>query len=76
MHTATAMNAFVPTADGIYDGVRWIQFGMNTETYEEFKSFPRVMAYDGLTFQKMSWNSDNHTVTYKHVGKVATAYEG
>lgn len=76
MSNATAVNAFVPTKDGIYDGFRWLQFGMNTETYEEFKGWPRVLAYDGKFFQKMSWNSDNHTITYKEVRKVATAYEG
>ena len=71
MNTATAIHAFVPTADQTFDGVRWIQFGMNTETHDEFKGFPRVVSYDGKTFQKMSWNSDRHTITYKEVGKIA-----
>ena len=76
MSNAIALPAFVPTAYGTYDGVKWLQFSMDTETHDEFKAWPRVMAYDGLTFQKMSWNSDRHSITYKEVGKVATAYEG
>ena len=71
MNTATALPAFVPTAYGTYDGVKWMQFSMDTETHDEFKAWPRVMAYDGKTFQKMSWNSDRHTITYKEVGKIA-----
>jgi hypothetical protein len=69
---ATPVLAFVPLADQTFDGIRWLQFSMNTETFDEFKAFPRVLAYDGKHFQKMSWNSDYHTITYKEVGKVAT----
>lgn len=73
---ATAIHAFVPTADQTFDGFRWLQFSMDTETHEEFKSFPRVMSYDGKLFQRMSWNSDYKTCCYKQIMKVATPYEG
>ena len=74
--TTTAIHAFVPTADQTFDGFRWLQFGMDTETHEEFKSFPRVMEYGGKLFQRMSWNSDYKTICYKEIRKVATPYEG
>lgn len=72
MSNATILDAYVPTDDATFDGYRWLRFGMDSDSYDEFKSWPRVLAYDGKMFQKMSWNSDNKTISYKQVLKVAT----
>ena len=65
--------AFVPnavTVTGI-DGLTWMEF-MSDGTFASFKKMPNGLKYMGKTFKKMSWNSDNNTITYKQ-GELAVA---
>jgi hypothetical protein len=59
------LNAIVPLKNEVCDGVRWLQFQSNG-TFQAYKDMPDILKdQHGKTFKKMSWNSDNNTITYK-----------
>lgn len=75
MNTATATNDLVPCYEFIEDDTkhRWIYFAPHDLDYDVFKSFPKVVAYRGNKYQKMSFNTDRGHIAYKQVLHVATA---
>lgn len=65
MSNATAIpNAYLPSACQKIDGRFWLLFH-NGGTFEEFKSMPNALKYEGRIYVKKGWNSDLSTVHYK-----------
>lgn len=50
---------------GTYDGVNWFRSFVPDLSYDTFKALPRVVSYNGQSFVKMSFNTDNGSVSYK-----------
>jgi hypothetical protein len=50
---------------GVYDGVEWFRTFVPDLGYDTYKALPRVVSYQGKSFVKMSYNTDNGSVSYK-----------
>lgn len=73
MNATPAMNALPVNDYGIYDGVAWFRTHVHDLCFDAFKALPKVVHYNGKTFVKMSFNTDNGTVSYKESTAVAFA---
>ena len=58
-----------------FDGVKWFRTFVPDLDYAVFKALPRVVSYEGETFIKMSFNTDNGSVSYKASKAFATAVQ-
>jgi hypothetical protein len=47
------------------DGVDWFRTDVHDLSFDTYKALPKVVTYNGKTFVKMSYNTDNGTVSYK-----------
>jgi hypothetical protein len=73
MNQATAiLNALPVTNYGNYDGVNWLQTQVADLDFDKYKALPHVVEYLGKNFRKMSFNTDNNTVSYKESNAFAT----
>jgi len=75
MSHATAIDALPITKTGTYDGVLWIQTEVWDLDFTKYKALPSVISYMGKSFRKMSFNTDNNTVSYKESLAYATAVQ-
>jgi hypothetical protein len=72
MKTATPVtNAVSVNHYAVFDGVAWFRTEIPELDFDSYKVLPKVVNYDGKTFVKMSFNTDNGTVSYKCSDKVA-----
>jgi hypothetical protein len=70
MNTALEIpNAFIVDAEYVMDGRKWLYF-RNGGTFAEYKAMPNALSYNGKSYLKRGWNSDNFTVAYVE-GKAA-----
>jgi len=65
-------NAIPVTKTGTYDGVHWIQTEVWDLDFQKYKEMPSVVSYMGKSYRKMSFNTDNNTVSYKESNAFAT----
>ena len=73
MNQATAiLNAVTVTCAATFDGVRWFQSEVPDLCYEKYKAMPSIVTYQGKVYRKMSFNTDNGTVSYKESNQYAT----
>jgi len=80
MKTATAVQNAYPIVGESRDpetGVRCITLALwdlddhDNYTYDEVKTLPRVLEYDGQIFARTGWNSDSGNVYYMTGTKIA-----
>jgi len=64
-------NAIAVNYYGVYDGVAWFRTAVHDLSFDTYKALPKVVKYEGKTFVKMSFNTDNGTVSYKQSDAVA-----
>lgn len=75
MTTATPVINALPVNDyGVYDGYAWFRTTVHDLGFDAYKALPKVVTYNGKTFRKMSWNTDNGTVSYKETTAIALAF--
>lgn len=61
----TPTDAIVPIKNEVIEGVQWLQF-QSDGTFQAYKDMPDILKdQNEKRFKKMSWNSDNNTITYK-----------
>lgn len=66
MNTAMEIpNSIIVSDVGTYDGVVWFRTFVPDLGYDTYKALPRVVSYKGKSFVKMSYNTDNGSVSYK-----------
>jgi hypothetical protein len=66
MNQATpVLNAVTVSDLGTYDGVEWFRTFVPDLGYDTYKALPKVVSYNGKSFIKMSYNTDNGSVSYK-----------
>ncbi len=66
-------NAITVEDFGIFEGVAWFRTTVPGLDFDAYKALPSVVKYDGATYIKMSFNTDNSKVSYKQSDKVAFA---
>lgn len=71
MNTATVINAIPVNDIGTFDGVRWFRTSVEGLDFAAYTVLPKVVRYEGKTFIKMGWNSDNGSVSYKESKAIA-----
>jgi hypothetical protein len=65
-YTAIPVADAIPvTKFGTYDGVVWLQTEVADLDFAKYKALPSVVSCNGMTFRKMSFNTDNGTVSYR-----------
>ncbi len=59
----------LPIREDRLDGVTWLQFAMAASDYDydEYRKWPPAVAYKGMEFARMSFNSDTRTIAYRQV---------
>lgn len=66
MNIALEIPRSVTVSDtGTYDGVEWFRTFVPDMGYDTYKALPKVVSYKGKSFIKMSYNTDNGSVSYK-----------
>ena len=74
MSNAIALPNALPVNDyAVYDGVAWFRTAVHDLCFDTYKALPKVVKYNGKVFVKMSFNTDNGTVSYKQSEAVAYA---
>ena len=73
MTTATSIPAVTVTDLGTFDGVKWFRTFVPDLCYDVFKALPKVVSYKGESYIKMSFNTDNGSVSYKQSDAFAVA---
>jgi hypothetical protein len=73
MTTATEIPAVTVTDLGTFDGVKWFRTFVPDLCYNVFKALPKVVNYKGESYIKMSFNTDNGSVSYKQSDAFAVA---
>lgn len=58
-------DAYPVSKYGTYDGAVWLQIEVHELDFAKYKALPSVLSCNGMTFRKMSFNTDNGTVSYK-----------
>jgi hypothetical protein len=58
------------TEAAVYDGEYWLQTDGGRD-YDEYRSMPTVIEFDGRLYGKMSFNTDTGRVAYKVGAPVA-----
>lgn len=58
-------NEFVVVNSGLDEHGRWLWLQIDANDYDGFAATPKVLAFDGLRWKRMGWNSDNGHVFYR-----------
>jgi len=72
MSNATPVPNALPVTDHqVFDGVGWFLTPVHNLSYDSYCALPRVVAFNGKSYTKMSFNTDTGTVAYKESRDVA-----
>ncbi len=77
MKTATPLSEkiYIPEDVTVFDGLSWMLFrddAIRADGYEAVRCWPETLRYDDKVYQRVGYNSDSGSLTYKEVTRWAT----
>jgi len=69
LHRANRIDEFTPERETKIDGRIWLQLNIDLDTRtpysaDFYRKLPKIVQYNDCRFYKMSYNTDNMTVSY------------